>query len=135
MKHTISAGGLFLLATWAGLVAPAAAQQKGKPVNPVNPVGDFEYTTTANGQTVSGLITITKKDDVLSGKISSDMMPEFPISAVKVEDRKVTMTATLPDNQGEITIVLTFEDDDKFAGNWSSADGQGGTISGKRKMG
>jgi hypothetical protein len=132
MKRTISAGGLFLLAALAGLAAPAAAQQKGKPVNPV---GDFEYTTTANGQTVSGLITITKKDDVLSGKISSDMMPEFPISAVKVEDRKVTMTATLPDNQGEITIVLTFEDDDKFAGNWSSADGQGGTISGKRKPG
>ena len=130
MKRTIPARTVFLFAALAAVAAPAAAQKK-----PIDPVGDFEYSTTANGQTVSGVMSIVKKDNALSGKISSDMMPEFPITAVKVEDQKVTLTAVLPDGQGELTIVLNFEDANKFAGNWSSAGGDSGAISGKRKTG
>ena len=130
MTRTIPTRALFLFAALAGMAAPAAAQKK-----PIDPVGDFEYATTANGQAVSGILSIVKKDNALSGKITSDALPEFPITGVKVEDQKVTLTAVLPDGQGELTIVLNFEDANKFAGNWSTANGDSGAISGKRKTG
>ncbi|MGH7463081.1 MAG: hypothetical protein ACREMA_18900 [Longimicrobiales bacterium] len=118
---------LSLFVALAGMAGSVAAQA---PEKAINPVGDFEYTTTVDGQPISGVISIVRKDNALTGKILSEAMPEIPITNVTVEARKVTIKATIPD--GELTIVLNFEDDNKFAGNWSLAD-QGGAISGKRK--
>ena len=127
MKPTKAAPVLSLLVALASLAGSAAAQA---PAKAVNPVGDFEYTTTVDGQPMSGVISITRKENVLGGKILSEVMPEIPITGVTVEARKVTIKATIPD--GELTIVLNFEDDNKFAGNWALGD-QGGAIAGKRK--
>jgi len=132
MKRSDPMRALFLLAALASVAAPLSAQAKPKPIDPV---GDFEYSTTANGQTVSGVLSVVKKDNALSGKITSDAFPEFAITAVKVEEMKVTLTATLPDDGGQLTIVLTFEDNNKFAGQWTSSAGDSGAISGKRKTG
>jgi hypothetical protein len=128
MKRTLSAP-TFLLATLFGLVSTSAMQAQEK--KPINPIGDFEYTTTVQGQQSAGVITIFKQDDALKGKLLTDMMGEIPITSVKVEDKKVTLVTAVPD--GEVVIVLNFEDDNKFSGNWSMGGQEGGAISGKRK--
>jgi hypothetical protein len=115
------------------LALSAAATQAQTPTPPakaLNAIGDFEYSTTVQGQQSAGVISIFKQEDALKGKIMTDMMGEIPITAVKIEGNKVALTAVLPD--GELTINLTFEDDNKFAGNWSLG-AEGGAISGKRK--
>jgi hypothetical protein len=130
MKPSLAIPGrVFVLLSALATAAPASAQAPGKPVDPV---GEFEYSTTVNNQTVSGVISIAKKDDVLGGRILSDMMPEIPITGVKAEGKTITIAAKVPDAEGDLVIVLTFEDDNKFTGTWSLA-GDGGTISGKRK--
>ncbi|MGH7469631.1 MAG: hypothetical protein ACRENP_16910 [Longimicrobiales bacterium] len=130
MKHSLAFPGRVLVLLSALAIAAQASAQA--PSKPVDPVGDFEYSTTVNNQTVNGVISIAKKDNVLSGKILSDMMPEIPITAVKIEGKTVTISAKVPDAEGDLVIVLTFEDDSKFSGTWSLA-GDGGSISGKRK--
>ena len=127
MKRATAAPVLSLFLALAGMAGSATAQA----AKPLDPVGNFEYTTTVDGQPMSGVISIMKKENALTGKIVSEVMPEIAISAVKVEARKVTLTAQIPDGP-ELVIVLTFEDDNKFAGNWSTGD-QSGAISGKRK--
>ncbi len=133
MKRTLSAPTL-LLAALFGLLSTAAVQAQAPtpPAEAFNAIGDYEYSTTVDGQQSVGVITIFKQDDVLKGKIMTDMMGEIPITAVKVEGLKVTLTAVIPD--GELTIALTFEDDhNKFNGNWSMGGEAGGAIGGKRK--
>ena len=128
MKRSIMPILAALLAFAVG--ATAATGQTPAPTPPVDPVGNFEFTTTVQGGAVNGTIAITKTDGVLGGKILTDVMPEIPIKAVTVEGKKMTITADLPD--GALTITLGFEDTNKFTGNWTLG-GDGGSISGKRK--
>lgn len=111
-------------------IAASARAQTPAPTPAVDPVGVFEYTTSVQGQTVTGTITIAKTETGLGGKILSDAMPEIPIKAVTVEGKKLTIQAEIPD--GALTITIEFEDANKFAGNWTLG-GEGGAISGKRK--
>ena len=128
MKRRLFAATMLVLAT-AGFAQAGSAQQA--PAKALNPVGDFEYSTTLpDGQTLSGTFTIAKQNDVLSGKITSQM-GEAPITNVKVEERKLTMVVVTPEG-AEVTFVLAFEDDNKFAGSWEMG-GQSAAISGKRK--
>ncbi|MGH7463082.1 MAG: hypothetical protein ACREMA_18905 [Longimicrobiales bacterium] len=128
MKRRLFAATMLVLAV-AGLTQPGSAQQA--PAKPINPVGDFEYSATMpDGQTLSGVFNIGKQNDVLSGKIASQM-GEAPITKVKVEERKLTMVIVTPEG-AEVTFVLAFEDDNKFAGSWETG-GQSGAVSGKRK--
>jgi hypothetical protein len=130
MKRVVRAPVLVLFAVLAGLAQPAFAQQQ-PPAKPVNPIGDFEFSTTVQGQTVSGTFSIAKQNDVLSGRLTSDM-GEAAITGVKVEERKLTLLIATTDGT-EVTFVLNFEDDNKFSGTWS-AGGDSATITGKRKV-
>ncbi|MGH7469632.1 MAG: hypothetical protein ACRENP_16915 [Longimicrobiales bacterium] len=121
---------VILLAALAAFAQVAAGQQQ-PPAKPLNPVGDYEFSTSVQGQTLSGTFSIVKQNDVLSGKIMSDM-GEAPITSVKVEERKLTMVVVTPDG-AEVTFVLNFEDDNKFAGTWASG-GESAAITGKRKV-
>jgi hypothetical protein len=124
----------FLLAALFSVLSAAAAQAQAPtpPAKAFDPIGDFEYSTTVDGQVSVGVMSVFKQDDVLKGKIMTDAMGEIPITAVKVEGKVMTLTAVIPD--GELTIALTFEDDhNKFAGNWSMGGQAGGAISGTRK--
>ena len=133
MKRTLSIP-TFLLAALFGLLSTSAVQAQTPTPAPkaFNAIGEYEYSTTVEGQQSVGVITIFKQEDVLKGKIMTDMMGEIPITAVKVEGKVMTSTAVIPD--GELSIALTFEDDhNKFDGNWSMGGATGGAISGKRK--
>jgi hypothetical protein len=134
MKRTLSVP-TFLLVALFGLSSTSAVQAQTPPTpapKAFNAVGDYEYSTTVDGQQSVGVISIFKQDDVLKGKIMTDMMGEIPITAVKVEGKVMTLTAVLPD--GELSIALTFGDDhNKFDGNWSMGGAAGGAIAGKRK--
>jgi hypothetical protein len=135
MKHKLNPFVMLLLGAVIALAKPVAAQQQQAPAKPLDPVGDFEFSTTVDGQTRTGVISITKKEDVLGGKIFTDMMPELPVSSVKVEGRTVTLNAALPDTDAALVITLTFEDDNnKFSGSWS-VGADSGTLGGKRKTG
>ena len=128
MKRRLFAATMLVLAT-AIMAQPGSAQQA--PAKALNPVGDFEFSTTLpDGQTLSGTFTIAKQNDVLGGKINSQM-GEAPITKVKVEERKLSMVVVTPEG-AEVNFVLTFEDDNKFSGSWETG-GQSGAISGKRK--
>jgi len=131
MKRTSAAPALLFALALAGLAAPVAAQTP-PPAKPFNVVGDYEFSTTVDNQTLNGVISIVKQNDALTGKIASDM-GELPISGVKVEDKKVTFMAKTPEGE-DVSFTLTFEDNDKFAGTWT-AGGMTGALSGKRKVG
>ena len=129
MKRTIVPITAALLAVAIGTAAGTA--QTPAPAPPVDVVGTFEFTTTVQGQATAGTFVIAKTDNVLGGKILTDMMPEIPIKSITVEGKKVTIYAELPD--GALTIVLEFEDANKFSGHWTLG-GDGGAMSGKRKV-
>lgn len=128
MKRSITP---ILAALLAIAIGTTATAQTPAPAPNLDPVGTFEFSTTVQGQTVNGVVTITKTDGVLGGKMMADIMPEIPLKSVTVEGKKVTLVAETPD--GVLTVVMEFEDADKFAGNWTLA-GDGGSISGKRKI-
>ena len=132
MKRITTKPTFLLAALFSVLSTAAQAQTPTPPAKAFDPVGDFEYSTTVDGQASVGVMSVFKQDDVLKGKIMTDMMGEIPITAVKVEGKVMTLTAVIPD--GELTIALTFEDDhNKFNGNWSMGGEVGGSISGTRK--
>ena len=114
-----------------GTSTAAVSAQTPAPAPAIDPVGTFEFSTTVQGQTVNGSMTLTKTEGVLGGKIMADIMPEIPLKSAVLEGKKLTLTAETPD--GVLTLVLDFEDADKFAGNWTLA-GDGGAITGKRKV-
>ena len=128
MKRIVAAPALFLTLALIGMSAPAAAQTA--PAKPFNVIGDYDFSTSVDGQTVTGVLSFVKQNDALTGKIASEM-GELPIGTVKVEEKKVTFVAKTPEGE-DVAFVLTFEDNDKFSGTWS-AGGQTGNITGKRK--
>jgi hypothetical protein len=135
MKRKLSPFVLVMLSAVIGLAQPVAAQKQQAPPKPLDPVGDYEFSTIVDGQTRTGVISITKKDDVLGGRIFSEAMPEIPVSSVRVDGRTVTLNAALPDTESALIVVLTFEaDNNKFSGNWSLGS-DSGTLGGKRKRG
>jgi len=115
---------------------PAAVPQAATPTppaaRPFDLVGTYDFTTEVQGQTVSGVMNFVKTDNVLGGKISTDMTGEFPVKSITLEGRKATVSADLPD--GPLTFVLVFQDNDRFTGNWTLGDAMSGALAGKRKM-
>src|SRR5262245_9484096 len=135
MKRKLNPYVLLLLSAVVGLASPLAAQKQKAQPKPLDPVGDYEFSTTVDGQTRTGVISITRKNDVLAGRILSEAMLEILVNSVRVDGRTVTLNAALPDTETALVVVLTFEDDNnKFSGNWSVGS-DSGTLGGKRKTG
>ena len=95
---------------------------------PFDPTGSWEYSTVVNGETVTGNFVITGTPGAYTGKATSSMLPEFPITSVTVADKTVTMKG-MTDN-GEVAIVLTMNGD-AFTGKWALGE-SGGDINGKK---
>lgn len=113
----------------APMAAPVAAAPAPPPKPaPLNPVGAYEFATEVNGAPMKGNLTITGSAGAYGGKMTSDIMPELPITSVSVDGQIVKLLADTP--QGTVTITLTFTGD-TFAGNWELG-GQGGNLTGKR---
>ena len=107
--------------------SPAAMASVAKPAA-LNPVGNYEFATEVNGSPMKGSLVINGSTGAYGGKMTSDIMPELPITSVVVDGQLVKMLADTPN--GTVTIMLTFTGD-TFTGNWELG-GQGGNLSGKR---
>lgn len=96
----------------------------------VDPVGTFDYSTVFQGQDATGTISVTSSDGKYGGQITMSLVEQpMPISAVKVEENRVTIESEAPD--GSVQIVLQFAGND-FTGEWHYA-GMTGALKGKRR--
>lgn len=96
----------------------------------VDPVGTFDYSTVFQGQDATGTITVTSTDGKYGGQVTMSLADgPLPITAVKVEENRVTIDSEAPD--GPVQTVLNFAGDD-FTGEWHYA-GMTGALKGKRR--
>lgn len=106
----------------ATLLTACASGPSGPP--PYDPVGSYEFTTVAEGQTILGTMTIEAGADGYTGFIRATTvpMPPAPIASVEVVDQTVTILADGP--EGMLTIALTVTDTG-LEGTWAMGDGTG----------
>lgn len=95
----------------------------------VNPVGRFEFTTSVQGQPVTGAVEISGTADAYTGQITTSITQPIPISRVTVNGQELVVSADTPD--GPVTIHMTFTDANTFSGGWELA-GDSGTLTGRR---
>jgi hypothetical protein len=112
----------------AAAPARAAAPAPAPAPEPVNAVGSYSFATDLNGTPVAGTLVLTRTNGTWGGKMTSDVFPELPVTAVTVEGKTVKVTADTPN--GSVQIVMTFAGDD-YTGTWELG-GQTGNVSGKR---
>jgi hypothetical protein len=114
------------------LLAAASACATASPAPagpaPLEPVGRFEFTTTAQGQPVTGAIVITGEPGAYLGTISTSATPDIPVTGVAVEDREMRVSGDTPD--GPIALRLVFVGDE-FTGDWEFS-GMTGELAGRR---
>jgi len=124
MTKTLGLLSCLLLAACGPKVPPAP------PVPPpLDPAGNFEFVTDAQGEAVSGSIEIRKAEGGgYTGMLYTTATEPLPIGSVTVEGQQLTLVGDTPD--GPATLVLTF-DGDVFTGSWTYA-GMSGVMSGRR---
>jgi hypothetical protein len=129
---------LLLLSSAACAAAPAAEpapapQPIGVPAPQasaaVNPVGKYEFTTSLQGQMLTGTMEITGTPGAYAGRITSSATEPIAITAVTVEGQNMTVVGETPN--GPLTIKMTFAEGGAFTGNWTLS-GDGATLTGKR---
>jgi hypothetical protein len=94
----------------------------------IDPVGSYEFSTTVDGQAVTGTLTIGGTAGAYTGRIVTNMFPEIPVTGAKVEDKTVIATGSMPD--GELTIRMLM-DGMNFTGRWELG-GDTGEFNGKK---
>jgi hypothetical protein len=134
---------LLLLATAVTFAAAApsrsvlAQSSSEKPPAPqapatkdVDPVGTYELSVVVQGTAMPSTIKIEKKPDAtLGGTVTTDAYGVFPIGAVKVSGKTITIGLSTQDGS-PVTITLTLEGD-QVAGEWSMAN-DGSKVTGKK---
>jgi len=124
MTKTLGLLSCLVLAACSPKAPPAPPQPP-----PLDPAGNFEFVTDAQGTAVTGSIEIQKADGGgYSGWLYTSATDPLPIGSVTVEGQRVTLVGDTPD--GPATLVLTFAGD-AFTGSWNYA-GMSGMMSGKR---
>ncbi|MCI0433457.1 MAG: hypothetical protein L0271_07395 [Gemmatimonadetes bacterium] len=113
------------LATLA--LAACASGPSGPP--PLDPVGTFDFTTTVDGNAVTGTFNIVRSGDGFSGTISTNVTEPIGIRSVVVEGQTMTVVGDTPD--GPVTLTVTFTGD-TFTGGWILAD-MSGAMTGRRR--
>jgi hypothetical protein len=116
-----SAGGPTPAPTAPPAVATAAA---------VNPVGTFEFTTSVNGDMVTGSIEVTGNPGAYGGTIRTSATPDIPVRGVTVNGQQMVVTADTPD--GELGLTLNFNGNN-FSGGWTLGGGSG-EMRGQRRV-
>ena len=95
---------------------PAIPEARVIPAPAVNPVGEFEWSSSlGDGTPIKGTIAITGSADAYTGAINAVDLGVFPIKSVVVTGQDVVINADHPD--GPLTVRLKFLGDD-FSGSW-----------------
>lgn len=96
----------------------------------VNPVGTFEFTTSVNGDMVTGSVEVTGTPGAYGGTIRTSATPDIPVTGVTTNGQQMVVTADTPD--GELTIAMNFTGD-TFTGGWTLGGGSG-EMRGQRRV-
>lgn len=113
--------------TATATTVPAAATPAPTPAA-VDPVGAYEFTTVANGQSVTGTLYITGTPGAYTGRIVTNQFPEIPVTGASVTGQAVDVKASMPDGELAIHFVMNGMN---FTGNWTlGADS--GEFNGKK---
>jgi len=128
---------LLLMSSAACSTMPATEAAPAAPPAPVaapapaalNPVGKYEFTTSLQGQTLTGTMEVTGTPGAYAGRITSSATEPIAITAVTVEGQNMTVTGETP--SGTLTIRMVMAGDGTFTGGWTLA-GDGATLTGKR---
>ena len=91
-------------------------------------VGVYDISTSVEGQTMTGSITITGSPGAYTGTISSEF-GTVPLRNIEVDGMDLSFLADIP--EATVAFLLTFEGD-SFEGEWD-AEGMVGFISGTRR--
>lgn len=91
--------------------------------------GIYDFTTTVQGATVSGVVTVTMANGRAGGTIATSATPEIPIRSVTVEGQKVTVSAESPDGDAVLEFNMSGQD---FTGTWWFG-GQTGSLTGRKR--
>ena len=94
----------------------------------VDPVGNYEFSTVVDGQTVTGTMHVEGTPGAYKGRIITSVFPEIPIIGASVETNILNLRASMPDGELAIRVVM---EGNNFKGNWSLGGGSG-EISGKK---
>lgn len=100
---------------------PAAARTTA-----LDPVGTYDFATSADGTPVTGTIVINRGTNGLAGTVSSDASGDLAVTSVTVEGQRVTLMG-----QDGLSVILNFTGAD-FTGSWSYG-GMMGQMTGKRR--
>jgi ABC-type Fe3+-hydroxamate transport system substrate-binding protein len=118
----------------AGTTAETAASTTTAAPTPaasVNPVGRFEFTTSVQGQTVTGALEVAGSPGAYTGQITTSITPPIPVTGVTATGQAMVVTGSTPD--GALTIRMNFADATAFTGGWELA-GDSGSLTGRRTM-
>lgn len=117
-------------ATPAPAPAPAPAPVPAPtPSTPTSAAGIYDFSTTVQGTTVTGVATVAMENGRPSGTIATSATPEVAIKNATVEGQKVTVVADSPD--GEIVLEFNMNGQD-FTGTWWYG-GQSGSLTGRKR--
>jgi hypothetical protein len=118
--------GVVLAAGCASTPAPAPP-----PAAPAfDPVGAFDFATSVEGQTIAGVIRISRTDSGgLTGSVFTEVTGELPLPTVAVEGTTVRLSGNTPD--GPVQMNLQFNGPE-FSGNWTLG-GMAGAMNGRRR--
>ena len=134
MKRSLAllAVGLALTACSQSSGGGAAAPPPPAPepeVQALDPVGVYDFSTSVEGQTLTGTITFTGSAGAYTGSFTTGMTGTVPLRNVEVDGMDMTFLADTPD--ATVAFLLTFEGD-SFTGEWD-AEGMVGFISGTKR--
>lgn len=108
--------------------APAAAQTTAAAVNPV---GVYDFSTSAEGMEVTGTITIVAREGGYGGSVTTSATSGSTISSVTVRDSTVTVVTA--GAEGEATLQFTVSGQ-SISGGWAM-NGMQGTLNGRKRPG
>ncbi len=91
----------------AAASAPAPAPAPGPPAaEALQPVGTYSFSTEFGGNPITGTLVITNTGGTWGGRLTSDAIPEIPVTAVSVEGQTMKVTVETPN--GSVVITMTF---------------------------
>lgn len=131
MKYFRVALLVFLVAACASSPAPVATTAPTQPVpstTAVDPVGTYEFSTSIDGQTLTGTVHIEGAPLNYRGRVVTKVFPDMAITNVSVAANVISFVASMG---GDDVLVRVVMDGSNFQGSWQGGP-DSGDISGRK---
>jgi hypothetical protein len=124
----------FAIAVTLAACAAPSQQVAVAPAAPAfDPVGVYDFSTQADGQTVNGTLTIRRGEEGrLNAVISTPVTGDVPIENVTLEGRTMELRANV---EGTGLIMMVDFVENRLTGGWQLSSGASGVMTGQRRGG